>query len=870
MLSAVSCSSTSQCLAVGDDKGDPSNGQAVPLNPLTGTISIGQSIENIAGTGALNATACPSATQCLAAGYGFEASGGATEVLSATTALPVANTPPVTSVVIPSNGAMLSGNALLDASATSNAGITEVQFALTGGLLNKTVVGTAVPTIFGYLDTLDTTTVVNGAYTLQSVAYDGAGGSAYSAGITVTVDNTSPPASWMVVPSPDVSPTSNDSLASVSCPTASFCAAVGSSSGSPLIETYQGTTWSVTPSADTSPPSLAGLHGVSCTSPSFCMAVGDENVVPGGTPFDPTSEVPAAETWNGSSWHLIAVPDNGPFGGAARGDVLTAVSCISPSFCAAVGVTTVRGPGEVATSTPSGYVEIWNGSTWSVTSTGGEVEDVSCSSTDLCVAVGTQGGAQVNGIVTLPPDGGPSFVDSYDGTAWTLTTFPVPPTNSLSSGAILTAVSCVGSWCLATGTQDLFTQTSPESGTETSSVIDARYDGTSWSTTAVPVPPAQPNGLACVAADSCIGVGGGSDIEQLNSNTWTTPPSPQLTGSGTFNSVSCGTAAACTAVGAESGPPTRTLIAVGPGSSEQPSISGAPSPGTVGVPYSFLFTTAGVPSPAVSSSGTLPPGLTLSASGLLAGTPTAAGSYSFTLDASNGVGSPALDPVTLVVKKADTVTSIVSSADPAGVGQGVTYRASVSVVSPGTGTPSGTVKFTDNGNPIDGCGAALVSSGEAICEVTYTALGSHSIVATYSGDANFNSSASPLLAEQTVEGISLRITGALNYTNAGPVIAGQIIVRPPSGPVTSVVGTARLAGIDGGSVSVTFDIHSSFGFSFGTITVQDPGAQGSLYAPVIFGRTVRPLPDGAEGSVTGLSVNHGALGLSHLNWSVDD
>jgi Bacterial Ig-like domain (group 3) len=718
---------------------------------------------------------------------------------------------------------------------------------------------------------LDTTTVTNGAYTLESLAYDGAGKSAYSAGITVTVDNSPPrpPASWVVVPSPDVSPTSNDSLASVSCPTASFCAAVGSSSGSPLIETYQGSAWSITPAADTSPPSLAGLQGVSCSSPSFCMAVGDENEVPGGTPYNPTSEVPAAETWNGSSWQLLPVPDNGPFGGAYRGDVLTAVSCISPSFCAAVGVTTVRGPGEVASSTPSGYVEIWNGSTWSVTSTGGEVEDVSCSRADLCVAVGTQGGAQVNGIVTLPPYGGPSFVDSYDGTTWTLTTFPVPATNSLYSGATLTTVSCAGTWCLAAGTQDLFTQTSPESWTETSSVIDARYDGTSWSTTAVPAPPAQPNGLVCVAAGSCIGVGGGSNLEQLTSNTWSAPPSPQL--SGAFNSVSCGTASACTAVGAESGTPTRTLIAVGPSSSEQPSISGAPPPGTVGLPYSFTFTTAGVPSPVVSSSGTLPPGLTLSASGLLAGTPVAAGSYLFTLNASNGVGSPAIDSVTLVVNKGATVTSIVSSADPAGVGQELTYTASVSVAAPGNGTPSGTVKFTDNGHPIDGCGAALVSSGEASCEVRYSALGSHSTIATYSGDANFTGSASPILGEQTVEGIALRITGPLNYTNAGPVTSGQITVQPHgSGPVTSVVGTAQLAGIDGGSVTVSFDIHTIFGFSFGTIMVQDPRAHVGLYAPVILGRIVRPLPNSAASSTTGLSVNHGAFGLSHLSWSVDD
>jgi hypothetical protein len=99
-LSAVTCPSVSQCLAVGNDDGDPSNGQAVPLSPVTGVISSGQSIQSLAGTGALNAAACPSATQCVVAGSGFEASGGASLVLSPATGRPtppLVATPPPTS-----------------------------------------------------------------------------------------------------------------------------------------------------------------------------------------------------------------------------------------------------------------------------------------------------------------------------------------------------------------------------------------------------------------------------------------------------------------------------------------------------------------------------------------------------------------------------------------------------------------------------------------------------------------------------------------------------------------------------------------------------------------------------------------------------
>ena len=124
-LSAVNCPSISQCLAVGNDDGDPSNGQALPLSPVTGVTSRGQSIQSLAGTGALNAIACPSATRCVVAGSGFEASGGASLVLSPATAspatvpLPPSSTPTTGPAALPSttsgasHSAFSGGNLLL-------------------------------------------------------------------------------------------------------------------------------------------------------------------------------------------------------------------------------------------------------------------------------------------------------------------------------------------------------------------------------------------------------------------------------------------------------------------------------------------------------------------------------------------------------------------------------------------------------------------------------------------------------------------------------------------------------------------------------------------------------------------------------------
>jgi trimeric autotransporter adhesin len=72
------------------------------------------------------------------------------------------------------------------------------------------------------------------------------------------------------------------------------------------------------------------------------------------------------------------------------------------------------------------------------------------------------------------------------------------------------------------------------------------------------------------------------------------------------------------------------------------------TPGTAG---SFQFTATGVPAPTFTTASTLPSGVTLSSSGLLAGTAAAGtgGNYPITLSASNGIGGPATRSFTLVV-----------------------------------------------------------------------------------------------------------------------------------------------------------------------------------------------------------------------------
>jgi hypothetical protein len=98
------------------------------------------------------------------------------------------------------------------------------------------------------------------------------------------------------------------------------------------------------------------------------------------------------------------------------------------------------------------------------------------------------------------------------------------------------------------------------------------------------------------------------------------------------------------------------------------------------------------------------------------------------------------------VTKAQTKTALASSANPSSAGQPVTYTATVGRATPGSGSPTGTVSFTDGGTPISGCGAVALGGGTATCTASYpsTSGSPHQIKASYNGDDDFAASSDTL------------------------------------------------------------------------------------------------------------------------------
>ncbi|MBV1854512.1 ExeM/NucH family extracellular endonuclease [Catellatospora sp. NEAU-YM18] len=199
--------------------------------------------------------------------------------------------------------------------------------------------------------------------------------------------------------------------------------------------------------------------------------------------------------------------------------------------------------------------------------------------------------------------------------------------------------------------------------------------------------------------------------------------------------------------------------------------------GTVGSAYSASVSAGGGgPITFALSDGALPPGLSLSASGVVSGTPTVGGGYTFTVTATNPVSTVARD-YTVTVAAAATTTAVTSSASPSVLGAPVTFTATVA--GPAGTTPTGFVQFRVDGAAVGG--PVALSGGTATSSpIASLAVGQHQVTAQYLGGASYLASAGT--ATQLVRYAVRVITPAAG----GAVRAGSVV--PVTFQLTDVSG----------------------------------------------------------------------------------
>ena len=126
-----------------------------------------------------------------------------------------------------------------------------------------------------------------------------------------------------------------------------------------------------------------------------------------------------------------------------------------------------------------------------------------------------------------------------------------------------------------------------------------------------------------------------------------------------------------------------------------------------------------------------------------------------------------------------TTTTLQSSQNPSTAGTSVTFTATVA-----GSAPTGEVAFSADGSTIAGCNAVALSAASAACTTSGLAVGGHSILASYGGDANNAASTSSALQQTVNSASSVNVALA---ANGGVASASSTIVFPGySFPVAAV------------------------------------------------------------------------------------
>ncbi len=178
----------------------------------------------------------------------------------------------------------------------------------------------------------------------------------------------------------------------------------------------------------------------------------------------------------------------------------------------------------------------------------------------------------------------------------------------------------------------------------------------------------------------------------------------------------------------------------------------APPGGEVGVTYSDQLTVTAGTSPFTwsVSSGSLPPGLTLGAStGLLSGTPTTAGTYSFTVKVTDSSGLTSTEPATVTIIPGPSMTF----AAPPGGWTNTVYGYTLT-------ESGGTAPYTWS-----------VSSGSLPAGISLSPAGTLSGTPTVTGTASFTVKVTDANNQSTTQATSITVAAGVSTTFAAPPTA---------------------------------------------------------------------------------------------------
>ena len=233
-----------------------------------------------------------------------------------------------------------------------------------------------------------------------------------------------------------VQPSRASKVTDISCSSATSCIVVGErfmpfeeggnrGVDNPLAETWNGSKWAmqeIPAPHEVAEGYFSWLESVSCSAPTACTAVGRKQEFYEG-------KMPLAERWDGAKWSIQSTP--APSGEEGFDAELYGVACPSSAFCIGVGAKSFN---EVP-HPKRAFAESWDGSKWAIVTaphpegaTASTLENVSCTSSTACTAVGFY---IVEGVEK-------TLVERWDGAKWSIQASPNVP----SVPNLLEDVSC--------------------------------------------------------------------------------------------------------------------------------------------------------------------------------------------------------------------------------------------------------------------------------------------------------------------------------------------------------------------------------------------------------------------------------------------
>jgi hypothetical protein len=204
---------------------------------------------------------------------------------------------------------------------------------------------------------------------------------------------------------------------------------------------------------------------------------------------------------------------------------------------------------------------------------------------------------------------------------------------------------------------------------------------------------------------------------------------------------------------------------------------------------------------------------------------------SYTVNVSNGCGYRNSNAAILTVNKANTATTLTSSMNPSVYSQlSPTFTATVIAVAPGAGTPTGTVTFKRGTTTL---GTGTLSGGSATFTPSTTALavGTHSIIVVYPGDANFIGSTSPVFTQTVnpppkitayVPNNGKRGTASFKFVISGSAFQNGATVSLTKTGVPVIDATGVTVSAQKNSIICSLKIPSSAPTGMRNVTVKNP------------------------------------------------